>query len=76
MSLAAAPPSPLAICPEPDLPPDLLLPISSSGIMVMYEIISLTRYKDNCQNSDTANMHGNTFYIPVEAKLPDRWPFR
>ena len=47
MSLAAAPPSPLAICPEPDLPPDLLLPISSSGIMVMYEIISLTRYKEN-----------------------------
>ena len=34
MSLAAAPPSPLAICPEPDLPPDLLLPISSSGIML------------------------------------------
>ena len=82
MSLAAAPPSPLAICPEPDLPPDLLLPISSSGIMVMYEIISLTRYKENLSyqlnipNSDTPNMHGNTFYIPVEAKLPDRWPFR
>ena len=75
MSLAAAPPSPLAICPEPDLPPDLLLPIISSGIMVMYEIISLTRYKENL-NSDTPNMHGNTFYIPVEAKLPDRWPFR
>ena len=74
MSLAAAPPSPLAICPEPDLPPDLLLPISSSGIMVMYEIISLTRY--NCQNSHTANMRETTFYIPVEAKLPDRWPFR
>ena len=39
MSLAAAPPSPLAICPEPDLPPDLLLPISNWGIKFMYEII-------------------------------------
>ena len=46
MSLAAAPPSPLAIGKEPDLPPDLLLPISSWGIKVMYEIISLTRYKE------------------------------
>ena len=46
MSLAAAPPSPLAIGTEPDLPPDLLLPISSWGIKVMYEIISLTRCKE------------------------------
>ena len=71
MSLAAAPPSPLAICPEPDLPPDLLLPISRLGIKVIYEIISLTRY-----DRDTVNMQETTFYIPVEAKLPDRWPFR